>query len=75
MQPADRAWLTLAGGVLVYDLLCPRGETLSEGVDRYHAARPWLTRISVAIVAAHLLDWLPSLLDPLHCITVIRQWT
>lgn len=73
MRPADRAWLALAGGVLVYDLASPSGETLSEGMGRYHTARPWLTRLGVAIVAAHLLDWLPARLDPFASITLVRS--
>lgn len=75
LRPADRAWLALAGGILAYDLACPPGETLSEGMGRYHQARPWATRIGIAVVALHLLDWLPAKLDPFTSITLIRYWT
>lgn len=72
MRPADRAWLVLGGGVLAWDVTCPRGETLSEGMSRYHRACPWLTRLVVGYVAAHLLDWLPDRFGLLHRATTWR---
>lgn len=66
MRAADRAWLTLGAGVVAYELACPRGELLSEGVDRYLVRSPWATRLAVAGVALHLLNVLPGALDPLH---------
>lgn len=71
MKPADRAWLTLAGGILAWDALGP--ETLSAACDRYHRARPWTTRLIVAVVALHLLDWLPRRIDPLGLIGAARR--
>lgn len=72
MAPADHAWLALAAGVAVWDVCCPRGETLSEGMSRYHRRRPWLTRIVVSYIAAHLLDWVPDRFDLLHRATTWR---
>lgn len=73
MRPADRAWIILAGGILAYDLACPPGETLSEGMGRYHQARPWLTRTVVVYLAVHLLGWWPSRGDPLHVLTNLKR--
>jgi hypothetical protein len=72
-MPSDWAWLTLAAGVAGWDSMCPRGHTLSEGVGRYHQARPWLTRLTVAYLVAHLLDWLPQRVDILHRLTKGRR--
>lgn len=71
MQPADRAWLALAGGVLAWDVFGV--ETLSSACDRYHQHRPWVTRLAVAVVALHLLDWLPRRIDPLGLIGAARR--
>lgn len=65
LRPSDGAWLTLAGGVLVWDTCCPPGEMLSEGVDRYMVRHPWLTRAVVALVALHLCNHLPKSTDPI----------
>ncbi|GFG83408.1 DUF7427 family protein [Mycolicibacter algericus] len=67
MSPADRAWLTLAGGVLAWDML--GAETLSAAAGRYHQRRPWLTRVVVAHLAAHLLGVVPPVADPPHWLT------
>lgn len=66
MRAADRAWLALGAGVLAYDLLSPDGETLSEGIDRYLARRPMLTRMAVLAVSRHLLNQLDP--DPIHIV-------
>jgi len=66
LRPADRAWLTLGAGVLAWDVACPAGCTLSEGVDRYIERHPWLTRAVVAVVGLHLANLLPTALDPIH---------
>lgn len=74
MAAADRAWVALAAGVIAYEVAAPRGELLSEGVDRYLLRRPWLTRLVIAGLAAHLLNFIPVQLDPLHQIsTLIRR--
>lgn len=66
LRPSDKAWMVLGAGVLVYDMASPRGETLSEGVDRYRCRWPVRTHLVVVVVAAHLLRKLPVQLDPLH---------
>uniref|UniRef100_A0AAU8GNV2 Uncharacterized protein n=1 Tax=Mycobacterium phage Pharb TaxID=3136626 RepID=A0AAU8GNV2_9VIRU len=64
MRAADTAWLALGAGVIAYEVKAPRGELLSEGVDRYLSRRPWTTRVVVAGLALHLLNLLPEGLDP-----------
>lgn len=68
MRPSEKAWIGLAAGVFAYDVLCPEGETLSEGVDRA-LERPRsriMTIGAIAVVGAHLLNVLPEKIDPLH---------
>ena len=65
MKPSDRAWLALAVGVAGYEVLARENELLSEAVDRYLEARPCVTRAVIITVAAHLLNLLPTRLDPL----------
>ncbi len=33
LRPSSVAWGAVVGGVLAYDMLCPRGETMSERLD------------------------------------------
>ncbi|MGH3953256.1 MAG: DUF7427 family protein [Mycobacterium sp.] len=72
MAAADRAWLALAAGVVAYEVAAPRGELLSEGVDRYLACKPWLTRLVVVGLGAHLLNLIPAQVDPLHQLSRLR---
>lgn len=73
MTPSDWAWIGLAIGVGVWDLSCPKNHTLSEAMTRYHRAKPWLTRLLIAYLVGHLLDWWPRPLDPLTQATRIRH--
>jgi hypothetical protein len=66
MRPADRAWLTLAAGVIVYDFATISGETLSEGCDRYRQSHPVLTYLVIAAVTGHLTRVVPARFDVLH---------
>ena len=65
-KPATVAWAALASGIAVYEVMCPRGETLSEGVDRA-LERPY-GRIAalggIAVTAAHLANLIPQRYDP-----------
>ncbi|AOQ28899.1 hypothetical protein SEA_WATERFOUL_37 [Mycobacterium phage Waterfoul] len=65
MRAADRAWIGLAAAVVAYEVGAPRGELLSQGVDRYLMRRPWLTRSVVLYLGAHLLNVIPDRVDPL----------
>lgn len=68
MRPSEKAWVGLAAGILTYDVLCPDGETLSEGVDRAlaHPIGRIATVGAIAVTGAHLLNVLPTKIDPLH---------
>ncbi|AFN37731.1 hypothetical protein FGG44_gp37 [Mycobacterium phage MacnCheese] len=66
MRCSDKAWLALGAGVVAYEIAAPRGELLSEGVDRYLSRRPWTTHAVVVGLALHLLNLLPERLDPLN---------
>lgn len=66
MRASDRAWIILAAGIATYEVVAQPDELLSEAVDRYLEARPWFTRLLVAVVSAHLLNLIPPKIDPLH---------
>lgn len=55
MRTSDRAWLTLAAGVVAYDVLCPRGEMLSEASARYTEQQRLAWTATVIYIAGHLL--------------------
>lgn len=65
-RPADKAWVALTVGVLAWEALAPDGELLSEAVDRYRRRRPFLTRLIIVYLSAHLSRIVPRRLDPLH---------
>jgi hypothetical protein len=70
MRTSDRAWVVLAAGIVTYEVAAKPEELMSQAVDRYLESRPWITRMAVAIVSAHLLNLIPSRLDPLHHLAV-----
>jgi len=63
MRPSDRAWLVLAAGVVVWDLVCPPGEMLSDASARYAAARPIVSRLVIVYTAGHLMHVWPARFD------------
>ena len=65
MRAGDWAWSAIAAGVAAYEVCCPRGELLSEAVDRYRAARPICTHLAIGYLALHLLRRWPARADPL----------
>jgi hypothetical protein len=72
MKHGDRAWLALTAAILGYEIAAPRGELLSEAVDRYRQRHPILVHTVVFYLAAHLTRLVPSHLDPLHRMAVRR---
>lgn len=73
MRPADRAWLTLASGIVAYELAAVEDELLSEAADRYMSAHPWITRAVTAAVAMHLCNIIPDRYDPLHHLFTVKR--
>lgn len=61
---AGKAWAAIGAGVMAYELMCPNGETLSEGVDRALEEHRWLTTAAIGITALHLVNALPEKIDP-----------
>lgn len=75
MTPSVRAWLVLAAGIIGWDLIAPRGHTLSEQVDRWLEKYPLVTWIVGGIIFGHLLNVTPARVDPVHLIfTAGRSW-
>lgn len=72
MKAADWAWVTVAAGVLGYELTAGHRrdwELLSEACDRYRARHPIATTAVVVYLAAHLTRAIPRRIDPLHRLT------
>lgn len=65
LRPSDRAWITLAAGVLAWDALCPRGEMLSEASARYSDAHRAVWCTTIVYVGGHLMHVWPERYDPL----------
>lgn len=68
LRPSSGAWIALGAGVALYDVLCPKGETLSEGVDRL-MEKPYgkaLALGAIAVVGSHLGNLIPQKYDPFH---------
>ena len=65
---ARRAWGALALSVVVYEIACPKGETLSEGIDRLMETRKGkaLAIGAVGLTASHLINAIPEKFDPFH---------
>lgn len=63
---ARRAWAGLAAGVVAYEIACPNGELMSEGVDRALEKHPVLTMLAIGATALHLANLLPEQIDPFH---------
>ena len=76
-RPASVAWGVLGAGVIAYDILCPPGETLSEGVDRAleHEKYKRVALGAIAITAAHLANLIPQNVDPFHRATQLKRAT
>lgn len=70
---AKNGWLAIGAGVLAYEILCPEGELLSEGVDRGLEKHPTLTRLAIGATALHLLNMLPEQYDPFHRVSTILK--
>lgn len=65
---AKRAWGALALSIVAYEIACPKGETLSEGIDRLMETGKGkaLAIGAVGLTAAHLINAIPEKYDPFH---------
>jgi hypothetical protein len=70
MKHGDVAWLAIAAGIALYEVAAPKGELLSEAVDRYRYKHPFVTNGVIAYLSLHLLRQWPKRMDPLHQIAV-----
>lgn len=65
-KPSTAAWAALGVGIGTYELLCPDGETLTEGFRegmRTRLGRAALTSATL-ITAGHLIGAIPEKYDP-----------
>ncbi len=69
MRAGDYAWLAIIG----YEVVAPRGQLLSEAMDRYRAAQPIVITCAVVYVGLHLLRRIPSRFDPLTRLAGLRH--
>ncbi len=60
MRPGAWAWIGLVSGIVIYDAACPHGHTMSEEVDRWLAAHPFVTIAVWSLVTAHILNLYPD---------------
>lgn len=67
-ETKEWALVALASAVIAYDLLCPKGQTISEGVDRLLEKYPVATRLAGAVIVGHLANIIPNpdKYDPIH---------
>jgi hypothetical protein len=62
----EKAWACLGLVIVVYEIVAPENELLSEVVDRFLVSHPIVTRTIVIGLALHLINLLPEQIDPLH---------
>ena len=72
-RPSTVAWGVLAGSVLAYDVLSPKGETLSERCDDWVEHHRSLTYAAIGVTALHLSNLLPPRIDPFHRLTTFKN--
>lgn len=77
LEPSTIAWGVLIAGVATYDAFCPKGQTLSEGVDRAIEKHPVVTIAAVGAVALHLVNAFDKYdlqrLDVIHQIASLKS--
>lgn len=68
-----QAWALMAAGIVTYEVFAARqgaGQLLSEVCDEWLVSHPVTTRAIVAGVALHLINGLPTAVDPIHLLHV-----
>lgn len=68
--PGKVAWLAIGAIVVGHNISAEDGDTLSEVVDEWIAAHPWLTRGIIAVFALHLANAISNRVDPVHLVFV-----
>jgi hypothetical protein len=74
LRHSDYAWISLAVGILTYDVLAAKDELMSDAADRYRAKNPWVTYGVIAAVALHLARKIPHRLDVLHQLEILHRY-
>ena len=65
------AWIAIGVFVIVHNLLCPHGHTMSEKFDEWIEVHPILARAGVVVVAGHVINVWPEQVDPVHQLFVL----
>lgn len=63
---AEKAWIVLLAAICAWEIACPAGQTLSEGVDRVrggHIAANTAVHIAILATSGHLLRLVPPKYD------------
>lgn len=78
-SPSTKAWAVGGAALLAYEILCPPGQTLSEGCDRARETRlgKYLVPGLIGATALHLLRVQRSLghewADPIHFLASFKE--
>lgn len=73
MRPSGKAWLALGAGIGTYNVLCPDGETLSEGADDAMVRHRWLVLWAAFTLVGHVCNLVNPRYDLLHWVFVIAR--
>lgn len=77
-HPSDWAWITMAAGIVAYEIACPPGELLSDATTRYGQSHMFLSSAVIGVVAVHLLRttgllrFIPEQLDLIHLLASLK---
>lgn len=75
MRSGDWSWIAVGGVVVGCEVVAVLKDwpLLSETMDGYLVAHPIVTYSGVVYVAAHLLNFVPARLDPLHRLSTLLR--
>lgn len=74
-RPSSIAWGLVIGGAALWDIACPKNETLSERLDPIceNPVKRRLLEASIAYTALHLTNHLPPQVDLFHHATKLKR--
>jgi hypothetical protein len=72
LQPADRAWLVIVGGAIVFEVASK--DLLSESSLRFVHSHPILGRVLILGVAGHLGGVIPWRMDMFDARNLAHLW-